>query len=224
MLRLYLIRHGESVANRSRVYAGATDVPLTGEGRRQADLLGVRFQEIPLDAVVASDLQRAADTARAVAAAQENPVEVTFDSRLREAHFGQWEGRSFQDIGGEDPDSFWRWWDGGDDAAPPGGESWNELCQRVWAVFDAWREKMPEGAVACVAHTGPIRAFMSRALHLDKRRARRLQIDNASVSVLDVYSDEIIVGCLNDTSHLIGQPFGAPATGVSRRDAAPPRL
>lgn len=218
MLRLYLIRHGESVANRSRVYAGTMDVPLAPEGRRQAERLGLRFQNIPLDAIVASDLQRAADTARAIAAAQRKPLrtptevagdsdvvgdlEVIVDPRLREACFGRWEGRSFQDIMDEDAERFWQWWEGDGDAAPPGGESWNALCQRVWAVFDEWRSKIPEGAAAFVAHTGPIRALVSRVLHIDRRHAFRLQIDNASVSVLHVYPDDVIVGGLNDTSHL----------------------
>lgn len=209
MLRAYLIRHGESTANREGVYAGDTDVPLTETGRRQALALAARLASVPLAAVVASDLQRAVRTAEAIAAGR--GLSVAVDPRWRELDLGLWEGRTHDAVVREDPEAFARWLEGGDDAAAPGGETWAAMTARVSAAWEEWRRRIGAGAIAFVTHTGPIRAMVARALALDRIRARRLQVDTASITVLDWGEEGPRVVTLNDTAHLMCPGLWAPA-------------
>lgn len=210
LVRLYLVRHGESVANRDGVYAGDTDVPLTPLGEEQAQSLARRLAPYPLDLIVTSDLERARKTAEAIGAGRS--AEVVVDPRLRECDFGRWEGRSYDQIRAEEPEALARWLEGGDEAAPPGGETWGALCARVMAAWDAWRGKVGRGAVAFVTHTGPIRALLCRLFHLPRPQVRRFHVATASVTVVDHYPPAPVPGdpfpggpflmVLNDTGHL----------------------
>ena len=106
---------------------------------------------MPLSArVVSSDLRRAVATADAVQGAR---VRLAHDPRLREIHFGDWEGKRWAEVDGPAARAFW------DGRAPaPGGEGWADLCARVWAAMDALR-----GDVVVVAHFGAILAALQRA-------------------------------------------------------------
>ena len=86
---LYLIRHGESIANKERFYAGQTDVPLTELGREQAKELVPFLSHISFDCVFSSDLSRAMDTQK-IALPNENAV---LSSKLREIHTGLLTGK-----------------------------------------------------------------------------------------------------------------------------------
>lgn len=200
MVRAYLIRHGESTANRDGVYAGDTDVPLTGTGRRQALALARRLASVSLDAIVTSHLQRAVHTAEAIAAGR--GLEVAVDPRWRELDLGSWEGRTFDAVAREDSEAFARWLEGGSEAAAPGGESWAAMMERVGEAWEQWRRRVGAGAIAFVTHTGPIRAMVAHALAIDRRRARRLRVDPASITALDWGAEGPRIVTLNDTAHV----------------------
>lgn len=96
MKRLYFIRHGESEFNRSKVWNGPTDTPLTAKGRRQAEQTGYKLknQGLAVDIVITSPLARAHDTALIVAEAAEIPTDrITVHDQLVERDFGKMEGR-----------------------------------------------------------------------------------------------------------------------------------
>lgn len=202
MVRAYLIRHGESTANRDGVYAGDTDVPLTETGRRQALALARRFASVPLDVIVTSPLQRAVHTAEAIAAGR--GLEVVVDPRWRELDLGLWEGRTYEAVAREDPAAFARWLEGGSEAAAPGGESWAAMLERVGTAWEHWRRQIGTGAIAFVTHTGPIRAMVAHALAIDRLRARRLKVDPASITALDWGREGPRIVTLNDTAHVTG--------------------
>ena len=89
-LRLLLLRHGETAWNRERRYQGWTDTPLSAEGLLQAEAAARELKEHAFAAVYASPLQRARDTAVAIAAP--HGLEVETDPAFKELGFGQWEG------------------------------------------------------------------------------------------------------------------------------------
>ena len=92
MIRLYLIRHGETDWNTIRRFQGWTDIELNEKGLRQAELLGKRFENIPVDEVYASPLKRAVKTALPVAKAA--GVELKTCEHFKEINFGAWEGKT----------------------------------------------------------------------------------------------------------------------------------
>jgi broad specificity phosphatase PhoE len=168
---LLLARHGQSDWNAARRWQGFADRPLNDRGRAQADELGDRLAELPLDAVYSSDLQRARDTAAAVG--QRHGIEPVELCELREVNVGSWEGLTREEAERRFPDGFRRWQNGGtgwDD-----GESYAEMSRRVLAAVRSIADRHPRERVLVVAHGGPIRAIHAAALGLDVEVYRRVR-------------------------------------------------
>ncbi|MEO8290914.1 MAG: histidine phosphatase family protein [Gaiellaceae bacterium] len=186
---VYLARHGESDWNVERRWQGHIDRPLTEEGRRQAEALGARLAEIELDAVYASDLRRAWETAEAVA--QRHGLEVTRLPELREVNVGSWGGLTRDESAAQFPEAFERWRSGGqgwDD-----GETYEEMAERVVAALQRLASEHPAGRILVVSHGGPIRAVHARALGVDVATHRRTGPvePNARLSVVAVENGRI---------------------------------
>jgi broad specificity phosphatase PhoE len=171
MTIILLARHGQSDWNASRRWQGHADRPLTERGREQSHALAGRLAHIELDAVYSSDLQRAAETAAAVA--EEQGLEAVELVELREVDVGSWSGLTREEAEQRFPDAFARWREG-----YPGwedGESYEEMTTRVLdAVLEIARTH-EGGRVLVVSHGGPIRAIHACALGLDVHAYRRLR-------------------------------------------------
>ena len=126
---IFVVRHGESESNRDGRFAGHVESPLTERGREQARALGDRLAETPITRIVASDLERARETAAFVRGTRSVPVES--DARLREMSFGEWEGMVEAEIverWAEDWEAVLR---PKAEFRAPGGESLRELRARM---------------------------------------------------------------------------------------------
>lgn len=170
MTTLLLARHGETDWNHARRWQGHADRPLTERGRAQAAALAERLADIALDAVYASDLQRARETAAVVAARQ--GVEVIELRDLREVDVGSWEGLTREEAEARFPDGYRRWLAGGtgwDD-----GETYEQMSARVISAVERIAAHEP-GGVLIVSHGGPIRAIHAAALGLGVDAYRRIR-------------------------------------------------
>lgn len=184
MATILLARHGESDWNAERRWQGHADRPLTERGRSQAAALAERLAPIALEAVYASDLRRAVDTAAAVAARQGLPVRAL--AELREVDVGSWSGLTRAEAEARAPEGFRRWLDGG-----PGwedGETYAAMSERVLAAVRRIANAHPARPVLVVCHGGPIRALHAAALGLDVDAYRRIRPvePNASLSAVRV--------------------------------------
>lgn len=171
MTTVLLARHGESDWNVARRWQGHADRPLTEAGRAQADVLAERLDEVDLDAVYASDLRRARETAEVVARRKGLTVEIV--PELREVDVGSWSGLTRAEAEERFPDGFRRWLEGG-----PGwenGETYEEMAERTGRAVRAIAAEHPRGRVLLVTHGGPIRAVHSFALGLDLHAYRRIR-------------------------------------------------
>src|SRR5262245_20482819 len=112
MTDFLLARHGETDWNREHRVQGHTDVPLNAAGLGQARVLAERLADVSLEAIYASDLERARATAEAVARSQ--GLEVQVDPDLREKHFGSWEGLTDVEIAQRFPDAVRGGWGDGE--------------------------------------------------------------------------------------------------------------
>ena len=200
MTRFLLARHGETAWNAQRRHHGQSDVPLNAAGRRQAAALGRRLSKEPIDAVYASDLQRAWQTAEAIAAHCDLPVRP--EPRLRELHFGTWEGLTYPEIEVQDPEALAAWRGDPLNVAPPEGETLGQLAQRVSALRADLEAAHPDETVLLVSHNGVLRVLICQALGLPPENYWQFHLSNASLSDLAFYEAGAILNALNETAHL----------------------
>ena len=171
MATILLARHGETDWNADKRWQGHSDRPLTERGRAQAQALAERLDRTPLEAVYASDLARARDTAATVAKRLDVPL-VTL-RELREVDVGSWAGLTRPEAETRFPDAFARWkegYPGWDD-----GETYEEMTERVLEAIRRIAAEHRSAPVLVVTHAGPIRALHSAALGLDIHAYRRLR-------------------------------------------------
>lgn len=158
-MELICVRHGRTAWNARRRFQGHTDVPLDDEGLAQAQALGALLREERIDAAVASDLLRAAETARLVLGERE--LALRLDSDWREMRFGDWEGLTWDEIVAAHPHL-----DRGHETAPKAyapanGETFDELCARVERAVARFTAELREDQVGLVAtHAGPLHALL----------------------------------------------------------------
>lgn len=171
MTIILLARHGQSDWNQERRWQGHADRPLTRQGKEQARALAERLQDIHLDAVYSSDLERARATAEAVAAPRSLQVHQRAD--LREVDVGSWSGLTREEAKDAYPDDFARWLNG--EVGWQDGETYEEMSARVLGAIMEIVERHPDGRVLIVSHGGPIRAVHAAALGMDVHEYRRLR-------------------------------------------------
>jgi broad specificity phosphatase PhoE len=165
---ILLARHGETDWNSERRWQGHADRPLNDAGREQARELADALVDRAIDVVYSSDLLRAHETALIVAGRLGLPVEV--DAGLREVDVGDWAGRSLTEIETADPEAYRRWQQG--QKAWNGGESYEEMGERVVAAVLRLAGRHPGETVLIVTHGGSIRACRATAAGLDYAASR----------------------------------------------------
>jgi len=165
--RIILWRHGQTRWNVERRFQGSTDVELTETGRAQARRAARLLAGLRPDAIIASDLRRAADTAAELAAL--TGLEVTLDEALRETYAGVWQGLTHDEIIARYGDEYAAW-KRGEPVRRGGGELETEVADRAAPVVLRHVEKLPEdGTLVVVSHGGTIRTTIGRLLGLDPR-------------------------------------------------------
>jgi broad specificity phosphatase PhoE len=159
-----------------------------------------------------SDLKRAFETAQAIGAAMGREAEPARD--LREIYLGEWEGLRTEDLAQRFPDAWARWSsEGGDWDAVPGGEGAEPFEKRVAASIDAILERHPHGDVLVVTHGGVIQMTLNRVVGRKSRGLFPFKIQNASITVIERRSGRLIIGGVNDTSHLDPALVAEPGAG-----------
>jgi glucosyl-3-phosphoglycerate phosphatase len=193
-----LVRHGESLANRGLRWQGQGDSALSELGEAQARAVAMRLTARQYDRVVASDLERASATARAIGRPHER------DRQWREFDIGDWEGLTRDQVATRYPNELARL-EAGEDVAIGGGESYGTFCQRVDQALARLLDALEPGQHALVVcHGGVIGALVSGALGL--RGVRNLPIArvfNTSVTELSYDPDgRATLHVFNDSLHL----------------------
>jgi broad specificity phosphatase PhoE len=185
---LLLARHGETDWNRDGRWQGQTDTPLNERGREQARALAAEVAGNGIAAVYASDLARARETAAIVADRLRVPLHV--DSRLRELHFGGWEGLTTPEIEERYPNEIARWRADDGSNAFAGGEAYTEMGERVVAALKEIVAAHPSEDVLVVLHGGPIRGLLAHAAGVTYGDQRRLRAQLANCDVVRVAVQE----------------------------------
>ncbi len=179
-MRLLLVPHAETDWNAQGRFQGHADVSLNERGRRQAFLLQQRLADEPLQAIVASDLRRALETAEILAAP--HGLHVKAERRLRELHFGDWDGLTYAEIQESAADALAEWQNDPLQASPPGGERLADLAQRLREFLHGLSDHATESTILLVAHRGSLRVLLCLLLDRPVESHWEFRLDPASLS------------------------------------------
>ncbi|HET9968139.1 MAG TPA: histidine phosphatase family protein [Streptosporangiaceae bacterium] len=195
-----LLRHGQTPMSVQKRYAGRTDVPLTGAGLAQAAAAAKRLAPAGIDAIVASPLQRTVQTAEQVAAV--TGLQVVTEDGFRETDFGAWEGLTFAEVRERWPSEMTAWL-ADPEVAPPGGESFAEVSERVTAALHRVLAGRTGQRILIVSHVTPIKTLVAAALLAPPPALFRMHLDVAALCEIDWYADgPAVLRSYNDTAHL----------------------
>lgn len=200
--RVLAIRHGETDWNVATRIQGLTDIPLNERGRQQASRLAQALAGETLHAIYTSDLQRARDTAAAVAQSCGAPLRE--DTGLRERHFGDFEGATFEEIAQRWPEDALRWRRRDPDFGPTGGEVLQDFFDRSVAAAHRLAAAHTGQTIALVAHGGVLDCLYRAATRLELQAPRTWQVGNATVNRLLWTPEGFTLVGWNDDAHLQG--------------------
>jgi probable phosphoglycerate mutase len=198
--RILAIRHGETAWNAGSRIQGQLDIPLNDLGRKQARRLALALADESIDAIYASDLLRALETAQALAARR--GAGIVTDIGLRERGFGAFEGLTFAEVEQRWPEQSERWRKRDPLFGPGGGEVLQDFYQRCVSTVSRVAGAHPGQTIAVVAHGGVMDCLYRAATRADLQAPRSWQLGNASINRL-LYTPQgfTLVGW-SDTSHL----------------------
>lgn len=191
---IYLVRHGQSIANVEQRTAGHLDTPLSDEGKSQTKKLGQRFKDLSdFEIIYTSDLQRAYDTAKAIYEFH-NDKEFIVDERIREKNFGELENISFETAKLKYEDSAIHW-------DVKGGESFETHLKRVEKFVVDILEKRKNCVI--VNHGITIKMLLYLLKGFDNEEDLfKLQSGNTAVYKLELQEEEVKIHLHNCVKHL----------------------
>lgn len=193
---IYLLRHGEVVHAERRRFIGHLDVPLSPNGEAQCARQAERLRGAGLAAVFTSDLSRAYRSGEIIGAPH-GLVPRTLPA-LREMDMGRWDGLTSAELEAQEPAAFKDWMSRVGEYPFPGGEDVPRLAARAWPAFEALAAEFAGRAVAVIAHAGPNRAILCRALELPLTRLTAFGQDYAGLTVLARAGDRWRLSRLNE--------------------------
>lgn len=204
MPQVVLVRHGLTDHNIAGIMQGLLDVPLNEEGERQAQLVAKWLSHrYHFDHVYSSSLERAEQTAAAIAGQQHCPV--LSEPALRELDVGRWQGMTYHAAQEADPDLWQRLLRDPMHVRRPGGESIADVYRRVTDWLRRTVEPQHDSLCCVVSHAVPVRAILAYALDVHPAEfGLRMSLDNTGVSTLvyDETQERWRVNTINVTCHL----------------------
>ena len=200
--QLLLIRHGETTWNAEHRIQGQLDIPLSPLGVLQSARLAEYLANEPIDAVYSSGQSRAWLTAAPLAARL--GLEVIAEPRLRERSFGIFEGLTLDEIAERYPPEFKKWRERDPAWRPDGGESGQQLIDRVLSAVSDIGTKHPNQTVVLVSHGGVLDVLYRAARLLEWHAPREHQMLNAAVNRLMASATPLLLSIerWGDVAHL----------------------
>jgi probable phosphoglycerate mutase len=200
-MRMIIVRHGESEWNRIHRYQGQLDAPLSELGLRQAEALAQRLKNESIDYIYSSTLQRAANTARAIAA-HHSSVPFEYAEELLEINHGEWQGKYADEIMAQYSEGLREWREHPTRSQMPGGESFSNILKRTMEFQERAYAKHKDQTILVSTHDVIVKILVADSLGMDMDRINRIWVTNASISVIE-YGDELpYLVSLSEACHL----------------------
>ena len=183
MLRVYLLRHGETAYNADgNRYCGRTDIALTDKGIQQAESVYQRLKGEHIDAVYSSPLYRAKRTAEIA-----TQREVKTDERILEVDFGNWEGKTKEEFIEENAGLWNNWMDDPENNRAGGnGETGGEVVNRLTNFYNEMLVRHAGQTIVVVGHNGVNRLYMAHQLGMNLKNYRRIFQENSAITLFEL--------------------------------------
>jgi len=207
MTQVYLVRHGQTAWNAELIFRGRRDIELNERGKMEASAIAGALRDKNLDAIYASPLTRALETARPLAALLHR--EITPVQGLNDINYGDWEGVPYDDIKTRYPDILATWEQEPELVRFPHGETLDEVRERAYGVLLELAEKHANESVLIVSHRVVNKVLLCAALGLSTAHFWNIKQDTGCINVLEYSNQRFVLCLLNDTCHLRGIADGA---------------
>lgn len=187
---LYLLRHGDTGA-RGR-FIGSTDLPITPEAKHQLQSSARLLKDKAITSVICSPMTRCRQTAEVLRL----DAEITYDERLREVDFGNWEEMTFDDIAAGWPEKVDEWARWSEDFTFPGGENMGGFLARIKDVSCFVNESAQENMLL-ITHGGVIRQLICHYLGISHSSYLLFEVKAGMFTTLSLHSNGGILTSLN---------------------------
>ncbi len=205
-MRLFTVRHGATEYSRDRRFAGSRDVPLTTDGRLQAEAVAQALAGASVAAVYTSPLERARVCADLIA--KPHRVEPRVEPDLREMAFGAWEGLRRDELAVRFPREAEAWRATPHLVTPPGGETLGAVATRVRDVVDRLIAAHAGEAAILISHAVVVRLIVLAALGLGPERLWSVDASPGGITEIEYVGDWATVHRMNTLAHLEALPEG----------------
>ena len=200
-LIIYFLRHGETAASQTGGYCGTLDPDLTPAGYQMAEDFADAYKSFPWVAVFSSPLRRAVAMAKPLC--QATGTQLQLKEGLREIAYGQWEGKTPDEVNREFHDTYVRWLADPGWNAPTGGERGIDIARRSSLVLEEIEKTYITGNVLVVSHKATTRIMLCSLLGIDVGRFRdRISMPVASISIVEMATHGPLLHMMGDRSYL----------------------
>jgi len=200
-LKIYFLRHGETTSSQTGTYCGILDIDLTPEGKQMAEDFANVYKNIPWTAVFCSPLKRTIQTAKPLC--DSLGIELKIREGLKEITYGQWEGKTPEEVNSQYHDEYVRWLADPGWNSPTGGEKGVDISRRSSEVLEEIEQTYRTGNVLVVSHKSTIRIMLCYLLGIDVGRYRdRIGMPVAAVSIVKMAEHGPLLEIMGDRSHL----------------------
>lgn len=200
--RLLVLRHGEVAPQHKNYLYGQMDVELSEVGEEQARRTGQHCRQYPVRAVYSSDLQRALTLGREIG--RHHGIVPVRDERLRERHFGHWQGLPWSEIAERFPEEQERYYaDRFTTRVPGGAENFLDVQSRVRPFLREVLARHPGECIAITAHSGTVRIILAECMSIPLECIFTFEQDYCCLNVIDYWpTGRMRVNVLNYTDHV----------------------
>jgi len=197
-MKILLVRHGETIANKTQLVLGTSEVPLTRLGRRQAKAVAQKISsmEPPPRLLFSSPYYRAKETAGYIS--KMTGLTPIYVDGLKEMDSGEMEGIKASEMNDKYPEYMAQWRRNHSTARPPGGETLGEVHTRAWKstleIFNNYNQDI----IAIVAHLFPIQGIICKVLGIHSNDFEKLNINLGSISSIEIGNDSYRLISMNE--------------------------
>ena len=200
-VKLFLIRHGQTLWNKEGKYQGDKDIDLTRVGINQAKLAAKYLSRVDFSNIYSSPLRRAIDTANIINKTKN--LKIIARENLKEINFGKWEGMKFDEINRMFHEDYQKWLGDPYNNCPTGGESFKQVKERTAAEIDnIVNENEDDCSVAVITHGGVILSLLVHWLQIPLPRWKSIIQRQGAINIVVIDKGFPYISAINYTGHL----------------------
>ena len=200
MLKVILVRHGETDWNTKQIFRGRKDIPLNEVGLAQAKAVGVSLSDIQIDAIYSSPLARALETAKVLA--ESRSLEVELEEGFIDIDFGKWQGITHEKVKEEYESLYEMWLKNPQMVTFPGGETLRDVSTRSMGASEKVLKKHSGKTLAVVSHRVVNKVLLCSILGLELSYFWHIKQDTCAINRFEYKDKKFYLTLLNDTCHL----------------------